>query len=405
MSATMTSKGGSVDHSADARTGAPPAGFSQTLIDPRLTIRDSPSIRPAPHRNGRVYAAYFSWRQSSPKVLADVVVARDDNFATGANPFTALVDSGDGLAGQRVALSVPIPWFFFTANERVGSALSIAVDPTSSRVVYLAWGDASVPGSVQTLHVRRSTDRGVTWSGDLVSVNNATNPALAITSDRKVGFLYQQSTGSGGSQRWETHVQITRNAWKTPARDILLANTPVDSATYQFDPYIGDYADLQAVGRDFYGIFSAHNRPDHGNFPHGVVYRRNANFVTKQLLNVNGITPVAASIDPFFFHIFWREEREEEEREGFGRERLRIRGLEYERLRIRELDFEADAGRDDDDEGEEGRWRGAGRLIRRLADRIEDLGSHGRLDDDDEEDEADEAAERRERKEDGDDED
>jgi|SRR5579883_122308 hypothetical protein len=381
------SKGGSVDHSADARTAPPPAGFSQTLIDPRLSIRDSPSIRPAPHRDGTVYAAYFSWRQTSPKVLADVVVARDDNFGTGANPFTALADSGDGLAGQRVALSVPIPWFFYTANERLGSALSIAVDPTNSRIVYLAWGDGSYPGSQQTLHVRRSRDRGQTWSGDLVAVANATNPALAITADRKVGFFYQQATGSGATQRWETHVQVTRNAWKTPARDILLASTPVDNATYQYDPYIGDYADLQAVGRDFYGIFSAHNRPDHANFPHGVRYQRNANFVTKQLLNVNGVTPVAASIDPFFFHIFWREGREEEEREAFGRERLRIRGLEYERLKIHELDFEADGDSDDGDEDDRG--RGVSRLIRRLADRIEDLDRREREEEKEEKEEKD----------------
>ena len=326
------SQGASVDHSPDARSAPPPAGFSQTLLDHRAPIRDSPSIRAAPHRDGTVYAAYFSWTQAGP-VLADVVVARDDSFATGGAPFTALTDTGDGQPGVRVVLSAPIPWFFFIGNERVGSSLSIVVHPRHSRVVYLCWGDNA--GGNPTLHVRRSTDRGATWSGDLVSVVNATNPALAITENGRVGFLYQLLVGPGGAQRWETHVQVTRDGWATPAEDIVLATNPVDNATYVFDPYLGDYDDLQALDEDFYGIFSAHNQPDRVNFPHGVRYQRNADFVAHQLLDVNGVTPVANSIDPFFFHIRW--EREEEEGEDEGEERLRIRGLRYERIEIDEL--------------------------------------------------------------------
>jgi hypothetical protein len=331
---------GSVEHSKDARNAAPPAGFSQTVIDPRLTIRDSPSIRPAPHRDGTVYVAYFSWRTSGP-VTADVVVARDDHFGAGLNPFTDLIDTGDSKAGVRVALSVPIPWFFFVANERLGSCLSIAVEPENSDVVYLAWGDGSSPGSQQTLHVRRSTDRGATWSGDLFSATNATNAALAITTNRKVGFLYQQAVTSGGAQRWETHVQVTHDAWATPAEDIILANTPVDNATYIYDPYIGDYADLQALGQEFYGIFSAHNFPDQGNFPHGVHYQRNANFGTNTLLDVNGITVVNPSIDPFFFHIHWHkpEEKKEDHRHEENK-RMILRGFKYERVEIDEIELE-----------------------------------------------------------------
>jgi hypothetical protein len=58
-----------------------------------------------------------------------------------------------------------------------------------------------------------------------------------------------------------------------------------------------------AVGRDFYGIFSANNTPHKANFPNGVVYQRNADFNTGTLLNVDNVTPVGASIDPFFFKV------------------------------------------------------------------------------------------------------
>jgi hypothetical protein len=70
-----------------------------------------------------------------------------------------------------------------------------------------------------------------------------------------------------------------------------------------FQPYIGDYTDLIAVGRTFYGIFSASNVPNLANFPEGVTYQRNADFSTNQLRNSTNTGNVAASIDPFFFKI------------------------------------------------------------------------------------------------------
>jgi hypothetical protein len=58
-----------------------------------------------------------------------------------------------------------------------------------------------------------------------------------------------------------------------------------------------------SVNTDFYGIFSTANMPDQANFPNGVKYQRNANFTTRQLFRLDNSTPVAASIDPFFFRI------------------------------------------------------------------------------------------------------
>ena len=123
----------------------------------------------------------------------------------------------------------------------------------------------------------------------------------AINSDGKVGFLYQQVTGTGANQRWVTHLGRTTDGinWN----DLVLATVPADTPKKIFDPYIGDYSHLQAVGQDFYGIFSASNIPDHANFPNGVVYQRNTNFDTHILLDVDGTTRVAVSIDPFFFKV------------------------------------------------------------------------------------------------------
>lgn len=58
-----------------------------------------------------------------------------------------------------------------------------------------------------------------------------------------------------------------------------------------------------AVGKDFYGIFSANNSPAKANFPNGVRFQRNVDFASKRLLGTDNATTVKTSIDPFFFKI------------------------------------------------------------------------------------------------------
>ena len=74
---------------------------------------------------------------------------------------------------------------------------------------------------------------------------------------------------------------------------------------------IGDYANLIAVGKDFYGAFSGQNAPVNANFPQGVTYLRNANFGTGTLLGVDNVTPVSTSVDPFFVHFQTVEPRDD----------------------------------------------------------------------------------------------
>jgi hypothetical protein len=195
-------KSAHIDQSLDAATAAAPAGFSAAGITVASRSaaggQDGPSIRPAIHSSGRIYVAYFNWTafSAASDITADVVVARDDNWASGGAPYTALIDSGDHLAGVRVATGVTIPWrnSSFLGQERVGSHLSIAVDPTNSSIVYLAWCDTVSP---YTIHMRKSTNAGATWSNDLRTIASALNPALSVNSAGHVGFLYQTLTTGG----------------------------------------------------------------------------------------------------------------------------------------------------------------------------------------------------------------
>jgi hypothetical protein len=293
-------KTATVDLSTNAAAAKP--AFKTVRVESRTTSgQDGPSVRPAIHNDGTVYAVLHAWRtfdQATGMRTADIVVVRDDK--AGAGGFNDLLDPADGKAGVRVVQNSKFNFDDSLGAERTGGAVSIAVDPTNSSVVYVSWADNQPAG--YTIHLRRSTDRGRTWSSsDLRTIVKATNPALAVNASGKLAFLYQQLTGSGAAQHWQTHVQRSSDGlnWQ----DTLLADVPANNPAKQFDPYIGDYCHVLSVGKDFFGIFSASNFPDPANFPNGVVYQRNHDFDTKKLFDVDGHTPIAVSIDPFFFKL------------------------------------------------------------------------------------------------------
>jgi hypothetical protein len=280
------------------------ATYKSISIEARNTMgQDGPSVRPAVAGDSTVYAAFFGWRRFDGKTAtSDVVVVRDDTGATGPNPFQALKDPSDNLPGRLVVKGVAIPWSNLPTlgQERIGSTLSIAVDPDNSSTVYVGWADHGSKGDIYTLHVRRSTDRGVTWSAtDLpnTTIRNATNIALCVANNGVAGLLYQQFTGA----RWVTHLVQSHNGFAT-VQDTILATVPANAPTEQFLPYLGDYDYLLSVGNEFRGVFCANNTPDLGNFPQGVTYQRAADFSKKKLTDGSG-NPVPISIDPFYFSV------------------------------------------------------------------------------------------------------
>ncbi len=294
-------KTATVDQSLNAASAAPPAGFGPITLESTSPAggQDAPSIRPTIHPGGTIYIAFMRWTSSGTLKSTDVIVRRDDNWGQGGTPYTAIGTGGNGVT----VASTTVPWenTSFLGQERVGSHLSIAVDPNNSSVVYIAWSD--FPGGVApyTIHLRKSTDGGITWSADLRAIANGINPAIAINSQSYVGFLYQTLTNSGTT--WETHIEISENGFTTAPTPTVLATVPSNTPAVTFHPYLGDYIYLTAVGTTFYGVFCANNIPDNSHFPNGVTYQRNANFTTHTLLGVDNATPVAVSIDPFFFSV------------------------------------------------------------------------------------------------------
>jgi hypothetical protein len=290
-----TGRTSTVDVSQDASVATPT--FALDPIEFRNTsCQDGFAQVPAVHSDGTVYAAFIHDLTGSPRL----VVVRDDSFATGTTPFTALTDPSDSVAGRFVTGTLTLPSGQMGQTRLGASNVSIAVDPRKSDRVYVAWGDSGGFDS-EIIHVSRSVDRGKTWStSDLLTVTNAMNPEIAINAQGTVGVLYQRVV----SNRWEAHFVHTTDsdatAFDTPGA--VLASTDATTPSSTFQPYIGDYSSLVSVGNDFFGMFSASNYPDKANFQLGITYARDVDWTAHKLYtDATHTVEVPPSIDPFFF--------------------------------------------------------------------------------------------------------
>jgi len=254
----------SVDESYNAGDKTPT--FQLGKVDKRSSWFDLPPTRVAAHRNGTIYAAFIAihgYDAPSKQMIGDIVVVRGRRDAnTHLLVLADLVDRRDRTIGNRIETDARFPYdpdvlstvACCLGQQRYQASLSIAIDPMDSAKVYLAWAD--LRQGVYTLHVRSSTDSGSKWSEDIWAKPSATNPALAVDDSGVLGFLFQQVTDQKSGQEWVTELE------RSGSQPLILAKTPALEPTRDFDPYIGDYVELHAVGKRFYGVFSANNTPD-----------------------------------------------------------------------------------------------------------------------------------------------
>src|SRR5215467_817327 len=264
--------------------------------------QDGPPIRLAASSDGSmVYAAFLRWNSGSvPNFPGNVIIVRDDN---GTLAFNAL-----GINGVNASGNVTFPFSSTTGcpgaptclgAERLGSGLAIGVDPNNGRKVFVAF-DVVSGGSTRTIVVR-SLDGGLSWTQVFTTTVQSGLPSLSVAANGTVGLLY--TTLENGML--VTHFVQTTNDFATIQDEVLsrfVSNNPVKA----FDPYIGDFQDLQAIDNIFFGTFSASNNANGtlAVFPQGITFLRNftgtPNQPNFQLTNLAGGN-VSASIDPFFF--------------------------------------------------------------------------------------------------------
>ena len=295
-----------VDQSLDAAIATPT--FSQIRIDADTPVgRDNYQVRTVSSADGHVYAAFYRRKGSiAGGYNADVVVVRDDNWGQTMPPLRNLVDTVTTVPGENVVASTRVSDTFGSSpalgNDWWGGDLYLTVDPSASSRVYISYSD-SLAGSPRTIHLRRSTTSGQTWDPDLLTIPSAKNAAIAINSQGKIAYLYQQLTGTSPNTHWQTHLR--RSATGAVWDDVTLADFPAEGpGAPTGSRIIGDYLNMVAVGKDFYGVFTSDNDLVNASFPAGVTWLRNKTpdgAASPHFLGNDGVTTVAPSIDPFFF--------------------------------------------------------------------------------------------------------
>jgi hypothetical protein len=281
---------GTADVTLDGQIGAP-AILSQRLDAGPTTSQDMPPVRVALHPDGTVYAAFIRGISGGFRLI----VVRDDNGGTSSPSFSAI--PGGGLArGVTVATGFQMNFLQAYGQQRtVASDLSIAVDPLNSQNVFVAWCDHV--SNILTLHLRTSTNGGQNWSAtDDFTVTNGKCPALAVNSDGLLALAHYELDTSTTPSTLRFHLRRFTPGGPT---DHILYQAP-DTVTPGSVP--NDYVHLLAVGKNFFGVFSAGNRPDTANFPQGVTFQRAANFAAHTLNNGSG-GAVAVSWDPYFYEV------------------------------------------------------------------------------------------------------
>jgi len=221
-----------------------------------------------------VFERYNS-NSGNTDVAGDVIFTRDDKAGN---------DHFNDLAASTIASSV----VFSEGNlgdERLGSDLSIAVDPNDGTHLYVAFAIQS--SGTPHVAVYESTNSGVSWSSAYTTGADTALPALAVTTNGIVGLLFTKYTGGN----LETHFIQTSNDFSSTTETTLSRFTNGSPASV-FDPYIGDYEDLVAVGTTFFGTFSASN--DTSLFPTQPTFLRDSSLLGSS---------VDYSIDPFFFKV------------------------------------------------------------------------------------------------------
>lgn len=240
-----------------------------------------------------VFAAFFARRTLQGNNLAtDVMVVGDTTQGGHVRAF----------ALKRKVTNALLPTTtVFLGGDRAGPDLAIAIHPTNRQIIYVAWGDKPL-NSPYTLHVRRSVDGGLNWPNqDVIVRTNAKNPALALNSAGTIGFLYQELTGEGSEQFWETHFETFVPgfmAGANPSEEWLLSKSKVPANPIV--PYLGDYIQLSSVNLTFYGVFVANNLHTQGTFPLGVDVKRK--MTGAKLVDLQN-TEVPYSLDPYFFRV------------------------------------------------------------------------------------------------------
>ncbi len=231
-------------------------------------FQDEPEVRVS-IVGDRVYTSFIRINADNTRSL---VVRRDDN--KGTNNFADLTK----VVPQATSYTAPA-----VGSLKFGS-MSIVAEAAFPNNVLVAV--PQVAGGVSDLNLYQSVDSGATWLGTIFDSTNvpagrrfiaADHPALAYATNGCLAMLYTKVTDKAGAPagtQMAIEARLARSCddFQFSYTDVPLARFKADLG---FEPFIGDYQDLEVVGDTFFGTFSSMNDPSRPqDFPQGVKFQR-----------------------------------------------------------------------------------------------------------------------------------
>lgn len=157
---------------------------------------------------------------------------------------------------------------FGTVNALLGGADHAAVDPTNGDVYYVYGNRDSGTGN-NRLSIIRLTDNGaggltIGASTFVTGQVQAALPSVAVTTNGIVGVLYTRFDGmsGGGIPMFSAHLALSEDQAATFSDFTLesfLSSATDNGACRQ--RVLGDYQQVKAVGKTFYGVFTGNGAP------------------------------------------------------------------------------------------------------------------------------------------------
>jgi hypothetical protein len=263
-------------HVTSANAANPPTMINDTLVGTAAgCCGNNPGLRmAADSRTGFVYALWQTTTgpNADQSSNADIHLNRsvDGGVTWTLNGSATGVVVASGASNQRTPK-------FGTVNALIGGVHHAAVDPVTGDVyVVYACGDGI--GGDNPLCVRRLHDDG-SGTGTMtidaahtITTLHSALPSIAVATNRVIGVLFQSFDGfsSDGFPIFSAHLSVSDDQGATWTDRVLETSlSPVNDsclplpgpANCNRQRLLGDYQEIVAVGRTFYGTFTGNGAP------------------------------------------------------------------------------------------------------------------------------------------------
>ncbi len=243
-------------------TGLDFTGFAAGSVAP-LTVNDfpngvdeanAPDVAVAP--DGTVYVAWIDVDVTNPNPKPGTLML-DVSLAGGA------VWGPDTTVASIAALGATVSDSTGGTDARAQSYPVIAVDPTSSLTVYMAYA-ADPPGPDEAdIFFIKSTDAGATWSAPLrvnddATANDQLHPAIAVKANGTIDLAWYDKRNSPTDDAWDVYFANSADGGASFGANRRISDvtaaTPVNTAG---QPWLGEYLGLEVDATKAYLAFTS----------------------------------------------------------------------------------------------------------------------------------------------------